>query len=66
MESEPRRGEAEVLGWWWQGKDGKGRSLLSHAKRGHWKQLSAPILDSNCGPERGCDLPKVTQEAKAD
>lgn len=55
-----------VVAAWWQGRDGRGRSLLSQAKRGHWKQLSAPILESNCGSERGGDLPKVTQGDKAD
>lgn len=70
MESEPRRGEADFLGWWWQpgGRAGMGEAdhCCPRQKGGHWKQLSAPVLESNSGSERGSDLPKVTQRDKAD
>lgn len=59
-----RRGEAGggslVAGQGWE------RQVTAvPGKKGHWRQLSAPILESNCGPERGGDLPKVTQGAEA-
>lgn len=71
MESGPRRGETASLGLvvaaarWGRGRDRRGPITAFPGKKGPPEAAARPILESNCGPERGSDLPKVTQGDRA-